>query len=160
MAAAEDDRQVLASAASWRATPDNYSSLRFLCFHPDGSGELTYAYGQTIYVVVPCAWEVPAVGRLRLTYSAPTGGRLAAAFALDEGNRVKELGYTLIEGRVAGVEDIVPTPYEYDRTLDLSEPPWPSGLDLPYAVPRVFYGRVATTSNQDAEPGTAPDTAI
>jgi len=123
----------------------------------DGSGELIYGYGQTIYAVIPCAWEVPAAGRLRLTYSAPRGGRLAAGFTLADGNRVKELGFTLTEGRVAGVEDIVPTPYEYDRTLDLSAPPWPDGLALPYEVPRVFYGQVAAAKLSDAEPGAAPD---
>ena len=123
MATAAEDRQTLTGARSWRATPGNYSSLRFLCFNGDGSGELTYAYGQTIYAVVPCAWEVPTAGRLRLTYSAPARGRLAGVFVLSDGNRVKELNYTITEGRVAGVEDIVPNPYEFDRTLELSEPP-------------------------------------
>ena len=151
MATAADDRQVLASAGIWRATPDNYSSLRFLCFNADASGELTYAYGQTIFVVVPCAWEVVAAGLLRLTYSAPLRGRLAAEFALSDANRVKELSYTLTEGRVVGVEDIVPNHYEFDRTLELSEPPWPTGLNLPYSVPRVFYGRLVASA-QEAEP--------
>ena len=68
MAAAEDDRRTLAAARLWRATPGNYSSCRFLQFRPDGSGQLVYGYGQTIYAVVPCAWEVSAAGRLRLTY--------------------------------------------------------------------------------------------
>ncbi|WP_020467832.1 hypothetical protein [Zavarzinella formosa] len=149
------ESETLAVATSWRATPDNYSSLRFLRFNADGSGELTYAYGQTIYAVVPCAWAVPAPGRLRLTYSTPIRGRLAAGFVLDDSNHVKELSYTLTAGRVAGVEDIVSTPYECDRTLELSETPWPSGLDLPYAVPRVFYGCVATGNVPDAEQGTA-----
>ncbi|MDY3557113.1 hypothetical protein R5W24_006300 [Gemmata sp. JC717] len=100
---------------------------------------------------------MPAVGRLRLTYAAPTRGRLATGFALTDENRVKELGYTLAEGRVAGVEDVVPNPYEFNRTLDLSAPPWPDGLDLPYEVPRVFYGRVREVTAGDAEPSAAPD---
>jgi hypothetical protein len=154
MATAGEDRQTLASASSWRATPGNYSSLRFLCFNTDGSGELTYAYGQTIYAVIPCAWDVPAAGRLRLTYAAPTSGRLVAGFVLGDDNQVKEVGYSITAGRVAGVEDVVPTPYEYDRTLELSEPPWPAGLALPYEVPRVFYGRVAAPN---AKPGAAAD---
>src|SRR4051794_23413652 len=116
METAAGDRQTLAAARSWRATPDDYSSLRFLCFNADGSGELTYTYGQTIYAVVPCEWEVPTVGRLKLTYSTPTRGRLAASFVLGDGNRIKVLGYTITEGRVTGVEDIVPNPYEFDRT--------------------------------------------
>ncbi len=157
MATAAEDHRTLALARSWRATPGNYSSMRFFLLNADGSGELTYAYGQTIYAVIPCAWGVPAAGRLRLTYAAPTSGRLAAGFVLGDDNRVKEVGYTITEGRVAGVEDIVPTPYEFDRTLELSEPPWPAGLALPYEVPRVFYGRVAVASAPDAEPGAAAD---
>lgn len=149
MATAADDRQAL--VGRWRATPDDYSSIRVVRFEADGSGELTYAYGQTIYAIMPCVWEVPAAGRLRLTYAAPTGGRRAReGFALDADNRFKELGYTLTSGRVSGVESVVLTPYEYDRTLELSEPPWPSGLNLPYEVPRVFYGRGAGSSGGDA----------
>jgi hypothetical protein len=150
MATTANDRRVLASARSWRATPDNYSSLRFLSFDADGSGELTYGYGQTIFAIVPCAWDLPSAGRLRLTYAAPTHGRLVAGFVLGDGNRIKEVGYTLTTGRVAGVEDIVPNPYEFNWTLELSEPPWPAGLNLPYEVPRVFYGQVAVADAQDA----------
>jgi hypothetical protein len=157
MGTAAEDRQVLASAGTWRATPGDYSSLRSLWLKPDGTGELIYGYGQTIYAVIPCGWEVPAAGRLRLTYAAPTRGRLAAGFVLNDANRVKEVDYTLTPGRVAGVEDIVPNPYEFDHTLELSEPPWPSGLGLPFEVPRVFYGRVATAGAPDAEPSAAAD---
>lgn len=142
MATADADRRVLASAKTWRATPDDYSSLRSLWLHVDGTGELVYAYGQTIYAVVPCVWEVPTAGRLRFTHSAPRRGRLAAGFALTDDNRVKELGYALTAERVDGVENIMGRPYEFDHTLELSEPPWPDGLDLPYEVPRVFFGRV------------------
>jgi hypothetical protein len=60
---------------------------------------------------------------------------------------------------VAGLEDVVPNPYEFDHTLELSEPPWPAELALPYEVPRVFYGRVAAASAPDAEPGAARDLA-
>jgi len=142
------DRQVLAGSRAWRATPDNYSSLRFFQFAADGSGELTYAYGQTIYAVAQCRWELPVAGQLRLTYSGVPRGVLARTFALSDGNRVKELAYTLTAGRVAGVEDIVPNPYEFSWTLALSDSPWPAGLDLPHEVPRVFYGQEAA----DEEP--------
>ena len=63
----------------------------------------------------------------------------------------------LTAGWVAGVEDIVPNAYEFDRTLELSAPPWPDGLALPYEVPRVFYGRVSKPTATDAEPGAAAD---
>ncbi len=102
MATALKGWQVLVSAGNWKTTPDDYSSIRFLQLNADGTGELVYAYGQTIYAVVPCLWEIPAAGRLRLTYSVPTRGRLAAGFVLGDTNRVKEVSYHLSEGRVAG----------------------------------------------------------
>jgi hypothetical protein len=71
----DSDRLVLLSAELWKATPHNYSSLRYLRFKGKGSAELVYAYGQTIFAVVECRWELPRTGRLRLTYTAvPRGG--------------------------------------------------------------------------------------
>lgn len=65
--------------------------------------------------------------------------------------------YPLTEGRVAGVEDTVPNTCDFDRTLELSEPPWPSKLNLPYHPPRVFYGRVPTADEQGASPASTTD---
>jgi hypothetical protein len=45
-----------------------------------------------------------------------------------------------MEGEVSGVENIVAMPYRFLWTLELSDPPWPSSLQLPHEVPRVFYG--------------------
>ncbi len=42
------------SGSNWRATPSDYSSMRFLNFSEDGSGTLTYGYGQTIYAIIKC----------------------------------------------------------------------------------------------------------
>jgi hypothetical protein len=157
VATADEDRQVLATAGKWQATPGNYSSLRALWLQADGAGDLIYGYGQTIYAFIKCRWEVVSAGRLRLTYLESPPFQRFAGYTPPDVARVRELSYTLTAGRVAGVEDIVPNPYEFDRTLELSEPPWPAGLNLPYEVPRVFYGRVAVASAQDTEPGAAPD---
>ena len=157
VATADEDRHVLATAGTWRATPGNYSSLRALWLHADGSGDLIYGYGQTIYAFIKCRWEVVSAGLLRLTYLASPPCQRFAGFSPPDDARVRELGYTLTAGRVAGVEDIVPNPYEFDRTLELSEPPWPAGLNLPYEVPRVFYGRVTKASAQDVERSAAAD---
>jgi hypothetical protein len=159
MATADEDRQVLAAAETWRATPGNYSSLRALWLHADGSGDLIYGYGQTIYAFIKCRWEVVSPGRLRLTYLESPPYQRFRGYSPPAGGVARELGYTLTVGRVAGVEDIVPNPYEFDHTLELSEPPWPDGLNLPYEVPRVFYGRVNKASAQDAEPVAAPGPA-
>lgn len=157
MATADDDRQTLATAGMWRATPGNYSSTRFLWLHADGTGDLVYGYGQTIYAFIKCRWEVASAGRLRLTYLASPPYQRFAGYTPPDNSGVRELGYSLTAGRVAGVEDIVPNPYEFDRTLELSEPPWPAELTLPYEVPRVFYGRVVKPSAPEAEPGAAAD---
>jgi hypothetical protein len=159
MATADEDRQVLSSAGTWRATPGNYSSLRSLWLHADGSGELVYGYGQTIYAYIKCRWEVASAGRLRLTYLESPPYQRFRGHSPPAGGSVRELGYTLTVGRVVGVEDIVPNPYEFDHTLELSEPPWPDGLSLPYEVPRVFHGRVSKASVPDAGPGVVPDPA-
>jgi hypothetical protein len=159
MATADEDRQALATAGTWRATPDNYSSLRCLWLHEDGTGDLIYGYGQTIYAFIKCRWEVASAGRLWLTYLASPPYQRFVGYTPPDKARVREVGYALTAGRVAGFEDIVATPYEYDRTLELSEPPWPAELVLPYEVPRVFYGRVVKASGPGAEPAAAPDPA-
>jgi hypothetical protein len=134
----ESDFRVFSN--TWIATPDNYSSLRVLGFDEDGCGKLTYAYGQTIYIVVMCRWELSGENRLRITYTSGSQGVRSKLFKLDEGSRVKELQYRLLDAEVAGVEDIVAQPFSFRWMLELSEPPWPSGLELPYEIPRVFFG--------------------
>jgi hypothetical protein len=66
--------------------------------------------------------------------------QLFKGFTPDADNQGKELDYKLIEGDVTGVESIVACPYKFLWTLELSEPPWPQGLRLPYTIPHVFYG--------------------
>lgn len=144
------DRDVLVSTGSWRATPHDYSSIRYVQFDSSGTGELAYAYGQTIYAIVQCHWELLEARRLRLTYAAVIRGRLATTFTVTDDNRSKELSYTLTESRVSGVESVVLTPYSFNWKLEFSESPWPTGLELPYQVPQIFYGRGTATEENDA----------
>lgn len=134
------DADVLTGSRFWQATPDDYSSLRFLQFRPDGTGELTYGYGQTIYAVVPCRWDLPEPGVLRLEYGGPVTGHLAAGFTPAEADRVQRFDYLLFRGEMTGFEDITASPFRFLWTLRLDRPPWPPGLALPYKVPRVFHG--------------------
>jgi len=150
MATADEDRQILGSSPTWRATPGQYASLRSLRLRGDGTGDLIYGYGQTIYAVIQCRWEIPSAGRLRLTYLESPAFQLFRGYSPRAETRDRELTYTLTEGRVAGVEDTVPNAYEFNRTLELSEPPWPLELDLPYEPPQVFYGRVMPAGDQGA----------
>jgi hypothetical protein len=140
MSDAATDASVLSSARAWSATPSDYSSLRFLRFGPDGRAELSYFYGQTIYAVCACRWSVPASGVLRLTELAVTGG-LLKGHELSAGERDRELSYRLTEVNTSFVQPLTSyPPLECRWSLELSEPPWPPGLQLPYKIPRVFYG--------------------
>jgi hypothetical protein len=58
-----------------------------------------------------------------------------------------------MEGEVSGVEDIVAMPFRFRWTLELSEPPWPSSLKLPYEVPRVFYGHRQSDEQETNQSG-------
>jgi hypothetical protein len=117
------DARVLASSHAWHATPWDYGSLRALMLLGDGSGDMVYGYGQTIYAEIRCRWEVLPTGVLRLTYLSSPG------FEPIPGDRGRELGYTLTEGQVSGIESIVGFPYRYLWTLELSECPWPRSVE-------------------------------
>lgn len=141
MDTASSDAALLSGGrGAWSATPWNYSGLRWLRFARDGTGDMTYGYGQTIYAIIKCLWEIPAAGRLRLTYLESPGYQRFQGFSSAEDSRVRELRYSLTEGDVTGTESIIAQPYKFLWTLELSEAPWPSILQLPYEVPRVFYG--------------------
>lgn len=143
----------------WSATPWDYSSMRSLWLSADGSGELIYGYGQTIYARINCRWQVESPSRLRLSY-LPSPAYQAFRGYTPAGDRpFRVLDYVLTAGEVTGVESITAQPYRFRWTLELSEPPWPPELQLPYKVPRVFYGHPEPVSQQVAEPGPAPDPA-
>lgn len=147
---------VLSSTHAWTATPSDYSSLRFLRFGPDGQAELSYFYGQTIYAVCTCRWSVPAAGVLRLTEFAVTGGRLQGYEPSTE-ERDRELAYRLAEVNESFPQPLrSEPPLECRWSLELSEPPWPAGLKLPYRIPRVFYGH-GTAEVVSAESDAAAD---
>jgi hypothetical protein len=128
------------TASGWKATPSAYSSLRVLRFHEDGSGTLTYGYGQTIYAIIKCRWAVARPGILHLSYSESPPYQRFQGFLPDDNNREKELDFTLTEGDVEGIESVIARPFKYRWTLELSASPYPEGLRFPYSIPRVFYG--------------------
>ena len=145
------------AAASWSATAGNYSSLRSLWLSEGGSGELIYGYGQTIYARISCRWAVVSPGRLRLTYLESPAYQRFRGYAPPDGKHVRELDFVLTAGKVSGVESIVARPYRFRWTLELSEPPWPPDLQLPYEVPRVFFGHREQVSEPDAESSAVSD---
>jgi hypothetical protein len=148
------DAALLSSVRGWSATPSDYSSMRFLRFGSDGRAELAYAYGQTIYAVCACDWSVPAAGVLRLTALAVTGGRLRG-YEPPAAERDRELAYRLAEVNESFPQPLTSRPPLQCRwSLELSEPPWPAGLKLPYRIRRVFYGH-GTAEAAGAAPGTS-----
>jgi hypothetical protein len=127
--------------------------MRFLALSEDGTGDLIYGYGQTIYARINCRWEVVSSGRLRLTYLESPPYQVFRGYTPPSDRGVRELGLVLTAGEVSGVESIIAQPYRFGWTLELSEPPWPPELKLPHEVPRVFFGHREQVSRNDAEPG-------
>jgi hypothetical protein len=157
MGDAASDAVILAVGRGvWSATPWNYSSLRSLRLSEGGSGDLIYGYGQTIYAYIKCRWEVVSPGQLRLTYLESPPLLRFRGYTPQDDNRVRELGFKLTAGEVTGVESIVGRPYRFRWTLELSETPWPLDLQLPYEVPRVFFGHEEQVTDVEAGPGAAP----
>jgi hypothetical protein len=128
----------------WSATPWNYSSMRSLRFQVDGSGELVYGYGQTIYAVIQCCWEVSGPGKLELTYQPSPALHRFPGFTPTDVNSGKAFDFQLQLGEFGGTQSIVPANFTFLWKLDLSEPPWPDCLQLPYEIPREFYGHRVT----------------
>src|SRR5262245_19747686 len=99
MGDAASDAVILAGGRGvWCATPWDYSSLRSLWLREDGSGDLIYGYGQTIYAFIKCRWEVVSPGRLRLTYLESPPYQLFRGYTPLDDHRVRELGFQLTAG--------------------------------------------------------------
>jgi hypothetical protein len=144
----DDAETIRGGRGVWAATPWNYSSARFMMLNADSTGRLIYCYGQTIYAIILCRWEVPSVGLLRLTYlESPANGLRFKGFS-PAGAAVRELQYTLTQGRFSGKDGIVGHTSTYLWTMELSEPPWPPGLQLPHELPRKFFGHLQQASQE------------
>src|SRR5690349_88808 len=107
MDTADAARILTADRGVWSATPWNYSSLRFLTFKSDGSGELMYGYGQSFYAVIQCRWEIVKPDCLLLTYLPSPPIQRFPGFTPSAENGSKELECKLLAGMVTGTESIV-----------------------------------------------------
>ena len=139
------DTAVLAAGrdgrGGWFATPWDYSSMPHLWLAADGSGELFYGYGQTFYAVINCRWEVEGPQmHLAIVPGIADKAGVSRIRTPTEDKQCRVLDFTLTAGEVSGVESISGWPYRFRWMLEMSEPPWPPELRLPYKVPRVFYG--------------------
>ena len=138
--AAQSDMEILTGTRSWGATPHDYSSLRFLSFKSDGSGEAIYGYGQTIYAKVDFEFDLAGGSVLQLKYQHSPAYAAFPGFLPTPDNAVKSLQYTLVRGEYRGVESVVAQSFICDWLLTLNDSPWPAGMTFPYDVPKSFYG--------------------
>jgi hypothetical protein len=138
--AAHNDFEILTGTHAWSATPDNYSSMRFLTFKPDGRGEATYGYGQTIYAKVGYEFELSGDSALRLKYLSSPAFAAFRGFEPSRDTAEKLIPYTLVRGEYRGVESIVASSFDCEWLLTLGDSPWPVGMTFPYDVPTSFYG--------------------
>ena len=153
--------EVLTGCRAWPATPGDYSSLRSLRFVPDGTGQVLYGYGQTIYAKIACRFAVTEPDQVEWVYLVSPPHQLFKGFRPDDGNRRKALRAVLTAGEFTFSESMTSHSSLFRWRLDLSGSPYPEGLSFPYSVPTTFYGhgQVIPRVTADAEPGAAPDTA-
>jgi hypothetical protein len=134
--------EILTSGGSWSATPDNYSSMRYLQFSPDGTGRAVYGYGQTIHAMILFRFGVAEPDRLELEYLESPGFQRFKGFHPDDTNGRKRLAVTLTEGERVFVEGVTGFERRFRWMLDLDAHPYPEGLTFPFSVPTTFYGHV------------------
>ena len=137
---ANSDVDMLTSSQSWSATPDNYSSMRYLQFQPDGSGIALYGYGQTIYAKINFEYRIDNGDQLTLDYQQSDPFQRFAGFTPDGPNASKLLGYTLDQSEFMFGEDVTAAKFKFSAKLVLSDSPYPAGLEFPYSIPTEFYG--------------------
>ena len=131
---------ILGSRGVWSATPANYSSMRVLWLNPDGSGQVFYGYGQTIYAIIRCHWLVPSPNLLRLTYlNSPSNNLSFKGYSPAESGGTRDISFVLTEVETTG-GDQLGQPYRFLWKLELDEQPWPLDFLLPHEPPRVFFG--------------------
>ena len=146
------DFQILTTSRSWRATPWDYSSLRFLRFNGDANAEFCYGYGQTIYAIIKCQFELTEQKIVRLSYlESPAYGRVFQGFIPTDANRMKDIPYQLTRETFAGVESIVAREFKFQWKLTLEKSPFPEEIQFPYDVPLEYYGHEQQLEEQNTE---------
>jgi hypothetical protein len=139
---------LVAAGGHWVATPWDYNSLIGVRFGPDGSGDMVFGYGQTIYAKVSFRFSLSPFGELTLTYQDSPGQGYVKAFRPSKERNSKTVRYSLKEGDVEGVT-VNSGPYKYQWTLGLDDSPFPGELKLPditrygnskFSPPREYFG--------------------
>ena len=142
---------ILSTTRCWRATPWDYSSIIALTFRAEGKGEMTYAYGQTVYQVVPFCFSIPSPGRLRLAYERSPRYEAFEGYVRTLETPPRDFEFSLTKEEFSGVEANV-GPFTYLWKLALSASPFPEQPRLPcpelqLPPPLTYYGHRATISS-------------
>ncbi|MBX7220752.1 MAG: hypothetical protein K1Y36_12455 [Blastocatellia bacterium] len=132
---------MLTTCQRWETTPWDYSSCRFVNFHPDGTGKIVFAYGQTVYADIKFRFELPESGLLRLTFlHSPRIYPWSEDFVPTDLNRTKTTQFTLIEQEEHFPMNIVRHTKHVTHYIKFETSPYPEGLAFPYETPLTFYG--------------------
>src|ERR1700738_390824 len=124
------DFHILTSTRNWAATPWNYNSCIFLRFRSDGSGDMVFGYGQTVFAKVNFMFSLNASNELTLIYQDSPAYFYVKRFTPSEDQKSKTVHYSLKEGEVTG-EAANSGPFKYYWTLSLDKAPFPDELTLP-----------------------------
>lgn len=136
---ADSDLDTLIRSQSWSATPDNYSSMRYLQFSQDNSGIAIYGYGQTIYAKINFSFSISGE-QLTLHYEQSDPFQRFPGFTPGDSNARKLLSFSLDQSEFVFGEDVTEARFKFSVKLILSDSPFPAGLEFPYSVPTEYYG--------------------
>jgi hypothetical protein len=140
------DFDLLTTTRSWVSIPWNYNSCIALRFRADGSGDMVFGYGQTIFAMINFTFSMNTLNELTLIYQYSPGDRFVKSFTPNESQKSNTVHYSLKEGEVTGVA-ANSGPFKYYWTLSLDKSPFPDELALPdmrsigeVRPPREYYG--------------------
>ena len=136
---ANSDSHILIRSLSWAATPDNYSSMRYLQFKQEGTGIAMYGYGQTIYAKINFNFSITD-DQLLFDYQQSDPTQRSGRFDPTGSNARKQIGFSVEQGEFIFGEDITSARFRFTSKLTLSDSPYPAGLEFPYSVPTEFFG--------------------
>lgn len=124
------DFDILIATRSWAATPWDYNSCIFLRFRADGSGDMVFGYGQTIFAKVNFRFSLNTLNELTFIYQDSPAYFYVKSFTPSESRKSKAVHYSLKEGEITG-EAANSGPFKYYWTLSLDKTPFPDELPLP-----------------------------
>ena len=130
--------QSLLRGSSWIGQPSDYSHCVALSFRTDHEARITLGFGQTLYFVGACSYELLTTTTLQLTYdSLPE--RVHPSFTFTPGTTLT-IPVGLESGDFSGTENIVNWPFTYFWRLRFERHPFPDGIPFPRSHPTDFYG--------------------